>query len=151
MRYSREQMFIEMAHSASKRSTCFRLNVGAIGVAKNNNIVAVGYNGRRAGEPHCQGDECPGRFQCKETIHAEANAIARAVGNIHTLYVTDSPCQSCTELIMLSDVKRLVFDRPYRLTEHLEYLRNRGIQVHRITPAGYIIDWFSKAIINDVQ
>jgi dCMP deaminase len=145
-------MMMEIAHTVAKRSTCFRLNVGAV-VVINKRIVSIGYNGRDAGQPHCEGNACPGRFSCKETIHAEDNALRHVPHTLRAepcdLYVTDSPCPDCMLKILERPVKRLFFDRPYRINNHLDVLPSHNVEVMQVTPAGYIIDWFSKEIIDD--
>jgi dCMP deaminase len=153
-RITRPQLFMEIAHSVAKRSTCYRLNVGAICVV-NNSIVSIGYNGAPSGKEHCKGDECPGRFECKETIHAEHNAlkrIPRALTENNSaidLYCTDSPCMWCaTEALDVYAIKRLFFSRLYRVNDHLDLMCKRGVQVYQITPAGYLIDWSDKKLAN---
>lgn len=155
-RISREQMFMEMARVASKRSTCFRLNVGAL-VVHENNPIAVGYNGQGPGAPHCLGNECPGIVpgNCG-THHAEVNALNKAralmspdITREVDLYCTDSPCSSCVEYILRESVlkvKRLFYETPYRDVSHLQ--RFHGItEVYLITPAGYIVDHFNRRVI----
>lgn len=152
MRISRQAMFMEIAHVVSKRSTCFRLNVGAI-IVGNNNVLSMGYNGRPAGHDHCQGAACPGRFSCKETTHAERNAINRLetqhLPHSLDLYCTDSPCQDCAELISWSGIGRVFFARPYRITESLDWLLTRGIDSYQVMPSGYVVNWQFKEIVSE--
>lgn len=75
MRISREQMFMDIAEIVAKRSACLRNNVGAVIVNKENNIVAIGYNGVPSGIPHCTSECCI--KGCSLAIHAEDNAIRR--------------------------------------------------------------------------
>jgi dCMP deaminase len=143
-------MFMEIAHVVSRRSTCFRLNVGAV-VTAHGRIVSIGYNGQPPGARHCQGNDCPGREGCHETIHAEINALgyvpASVTGRLQ-VYVTDSPCIDCARAIVSvragtiwRDVERVFYDRPYRLGQAgIDHLMENGIGVYRITPAGYIIN-----------
>lgn len=148
MRISRPVMFMEMADVAAKRSTCFRLNVGAI-LTQDDNIVSIGYNGTPPGEPHCSGNTCPGRNGCTLTWHAEANAINRCrvalTSGFNCLYVTDSPCPDCSELMLANNVRRLFFRKLYRLNTHLTGL---GIEVYQVTPAGYVVDWKTREVVD---
>lgn len=151
-RISRPQMFMEIAHTVAKRSTCMRLNVGAV-IVKERRIVSIGYNGVPAGEPHCRGNHCPGKLSCNLTTHAEANAIQflpEGIGYGLDLYVTDSPCSNCFDLINQDHrFDRLFFSTPYRITDHLEKnLFDRGLEVYRIVPAGYIMDWHTKELVD---
>lgn len=95
MRTTRPQMFMEIAHAVARRSTCMRLNVGAV-IVQGRSIVSIGYNGAPSGAPHCLGNACPGKLVCRETIHAEDNALRHLPplepdSPLLDLYVTDSP------------------------------------------------------------
>lgn len=153
MRISRAVMFMEMAKLAAKRSTCFRLNVGAV-VTVDNRIVSIGYNGSPPGEPHCRGNNCPGRDGCKLTVHAEENALRYVPSScgllIKDLYVTDSPCLDCATLILKSRVGRVFFATPYRDTAPLQLLHINGIGVYQVMPSGYVIDWATRDVVESV-
>ena len=69
-------------------------------------------------------------------LHAEANAISKVArsGNSSdgaTLYVTDSPCMECSKLIIQAGIRRVVYDREYRILDGIDLLRRAGIQVVR--------------------
>src|SRR5262245_64855303 len=56
---------------------------------------------------------------CRNAIHAEVNAVAFAarVGNSTeggTLYVTISPCEQCSRLLISAGMVRGVFSQTYR-------------------------------------
>lgn len=147
MRSSRAQMFMAMAKTAAGRSTCCRLNVGAI-VTQYHSPVAMGYNGPPSGEEHCQGNACPltASGGCSRSDHAEANALkrlpdhSRTDGNMH-LYVTHSPCPGCVDKIIASNaIEKVYFETEFRDTSALQKLIQSGIKVYRVTPAGYTID-----------
>jgi len=159
-RISRAQMFMQMARVASLRSTCHRLNVGAI-VTQENNPIAVGWNGQEPGAPHCRGNECPGIVpgNCG-TLHAEVNALTKAAKVLLAeypahmvapvdLYCTDSPCSFCTKFILEDAgirVGRIFYETPYRDVSHLGQFH--GItEVYLVTPAGYIVDHFSRKVV----
>lgn len=144
MRISRQQMFMLMAEAAAKRSTCFRLNVGAI-IVSNNNVLSIGYNGPPSGAPHCTGNECPGKDHCKLTIHAEQNAIDRAASlpRFSDMYVTDSPCDDCASLLKQHNFRRLFFQSPYRVIAPVEKLLTH-MEVYQVTPAGFVINWATR-------
>lgn len=133
-RLTRDEMFIEMAHTAAKRGTCNRLKVGAV-IAIDSRPISMGYNGTPPGSPHC-GPECTMDKPCTKTQHAEANAIHWAYRNDSvyatqgaTIYVTDSPCKACAILIHLAGISRVVYDRAYRIRDGIEYLESHGIEV----------------------
>lgn len=137
MRISRQHMFIEMAHSVSKRATCFRLNVGALLVVRNR-IVGMGYNGQAPGEEHCKSMCAPGACN---TTHAEDNCLRYALDtkDMGDLYCTDSPCMACAVKIMDScRINRVFYDRPYRDHLPLHFLEDHDIEVYRVLHAGIV-------------
>lgn len=145
-------MFMDIAHIVAKRATCMRLSVGAVLVA-NRNIVAIGYNGVPAGHEHCRGNDCPGKFKCDLTTHAEMNALDHLLPGVtlyHSLdlYVTDSPCAECFHALINSPVERIFFSTPYRITDHLEGNDDWFNGIYRITPSGYIMDWKTKELVD---
>lgn len=164
-RISRQVMFMMMARAAAMRSTCHRLNVGAL-VTQDNNPVSVGWNGQQPGAPHCAGNACPGIVpgNCG-TLHAEVNALKKAgilLRNAEShavdLYCTNSPCPSCVEFIRTGTgltVKRVFYEIPYRDTSALGGLLVpdedelfKGVEgVYLVTPAGYIVDHFSRQVV----
>lgn len=153
MRITRPQMFMEIAQVAAKRSTCMRLNVGAI-IVQDRTPISFGYNGAPSGAPHCAGNSCPGKHHCHETVHAEVNAINRLPKSLDVmtavldLYVTDSPCESCFAYIhSMGLIRRVFFGNPYRITTHLDNYMG-PIGVYRVLPAGYVIDWRTKELVD---
>lgn len=87
--------FIIIAKDIAMRSTCKRAAVGAV-IVRDNIILATGYNGAPAGEPHCTDVGCIMEDEhCKRAIHAEINALNHAARNRvslegATLYYWDS-------------------------------------------------------------
>jgi dCMP deaminase len=150
-RISRHQMYMEMAEVVAKRSTCSRLNVGAVLVV-NRRVVSIGYNGTEPGAEHCTGNLCPGRkVKCELTIHAEHNAIrywspSRDRKNPADMYVTDSPCLDCCQMMNCLSINRVFFRHPYRLTEHLDGSWN--FRLFQVLPAGYVMDWQTRELVD---
>ena len=117
-----DEYFLSMARLVSYRATCDRRAVGCVLVDKHKHVLATGYNGVAAGEPHCIDVHCPGAklpsgtgLDLCQAIHAEQNAILQCsnVHDIETAYVTVSPCITCTKLLMNTGCKRIVFIKPY--------------------------------------
>lgn len=150
-RPSRVQTYMECAFAFAKRATCHRLNVGAV-IVVDRTIVAHGYNGVPPGQPHCIGNDCPGKLECRLTVHAEENALNRVPASARflrkDLYTTDSPCPKCAELLMRAGVSRVFFTQPYRITTALDTLVENGVEVYRVTPAGYVIEWKTKDVVD---
>lgn len=148
MRISREQAFMMNAETWAMRSTCFRLNVGAI-IVKDDNIVGIGYNGAPPGADHCTGNACPGVTPggCP-TVHAEQNAIRRAGSHTRgaSIFCTDSPCEACCDHLKAAGISRVYFRKPYRVNEHL---RTAGFDgVFQVTPAGYVVDFLTGKVLD---
>lgn len=133
MRISRDQMCMEFAVTVAKRSTCLRRRVGAV-VVFGGRPLSIGYAGAPEGMPHCTPETCNVDNPCKNTIHAEANAIAWASrygvstqGGI--LYTTCSPCESCAKLILAAGISKVFYRELYRDVDPIELLVRGGIRV----------------------
>lgn len=152
VRPSRVVTYMELAAVWAKRSTCHRLNVGAV-IVVDRTVVSHGYNGTPPGHTHCLGNDCPGKLECRETVHAEDNAIRRLLPGLRNItvpkdmYCTDSPCPSCAEKIYQAGVHRVFFAQPYRITDSLDWLDSKGVRVFRVTPAGYVVNWMTKDVV----
>lgn len=155
-RPSRDEVLMQSAHLWAKRSTCARLQVGAV-FARDGRILVTGYNGAPAGLPHCDHtcncgqveqskvdgvgyckDWCASQHPCTQAEHAERNGIAYAARNGVRLegcevFLTDSPCLPCSMALVNAGVERVIYDREYRLIEGIELLREAGV----------IVDWFA--------
>jgi dCMP deaminase len=115
-------------------STCDRNHVGVV-ISIDGRIVSTGYNGAPPGMPHC--NHAVGSnptMGCRESTHAEANAIAFAARNGvsvlgGTVHTTLSPCYACAQLILSAGLVRVVYDRPYRDLAGLELLSAGGLIV----------------------
>lgn len=156
MRPTRHQMFLEMARAASRRGTCYRLNVGAVVVDSTPlnvpNVLGIGYNGAPSGEPHCTGNGCQ-YFTPRgcRVVHAETNALERATHSTAVfadLYVTHSPCGACVQLIADAGtrtatgptIRRVFFETAYRDPEPIKTLIGSGKDVYQILPSGLVVD-----------
>jgi dCMP deaminase len=131
MRISRDELLTSAARLVSGRSTCLRLQVGAV-VALEGRILVTGYNGAPTGMPHCTPDICGPDKPCSRTVHAEANCIAFAARHGISLegafmYCTDSPCMECAKLIINSGIRGLNYQREYRDRKPLDLLVSAGI------------------------
>lgn len=97
-RISREQMFMDIAHTVAKRGTCDRARVGAV-LVHHKSILSIGYNGAPSGEPHCdEADHIMYNGHCIRSIHAEENCINKAILPLSQgfiMYVTHYPCIKC--------------------------------------------------------
>jgi dCMP deaminase len=137
-RPTRDEWAMQVACDTAKRSTCLRRQVGCVLLNARGHVLATGYNGVAAGQPHCNEvgldfnissigvgsypHACTGATassgqqlnEC-QAIHAEQNALlqCRDVHEIHTAYVTASPCITCTKLLLNTSCQRIVFMEEY--------------------------------------
>jgi dCMP deaminase len=103
--------------------------VGAV-IVRDKNILATGYNGSPAGLPHCLDVGCliyrsttpAGEVEenCFRCIHAEINAIAQAAKNgagirDADIYITHTPCIHCFKVLINTGIKRIFYEKPYKL------------------------------------
>lgn len=123
--------YLRMATIWAENSYCERRKVGAL-IVKDKMIISDGYNGTPAGfENICENED---GFTKPYVLHAEANAItkiARSNNNSNgaTMYVTTSPCIECAKLIIQAGIKRVVYNKKYRLTDGIDLLTRAGIEV----------------------
>jgi dCMP deaminase len=110
----------------SKRSTCNRLNVGAI-LVKNKLILGSGYNGSSRDLDHCEDNNHlmkDGDTHCKNVIHAEINCIAMAARqgisiDDCSIYVTHFPCWECFKVLINCGIKEVYYLNDYKNSEHV--------------------------------
>lgn len=146
-RPTRDEVLMDHARLVATRSTCSRLNVGAVG-ARQGRLLVSGYNGAPSGTAHCshectcrtggdykEGHEwgCATISPCQRSVHAEANVIAFAARwgislEGAELFTTHSPCLTCAQLIVNSGIIRVVYGELFRTVEGLKLLEEAGIK-----------------------
>ena len=124
-----------MAMEWAKLSYCERKKVGSL-IVKDRMIISDGYNGTPSGFANCCEDEA-GKTHWF-VLHAEANAILKLAGSTQsakdsTLYLTLSPCKECSKLILQAGIKKLVYIDEYSDFDGVEFLKNHGIEVLKIS------------------
>jgi dCMP deaminase len=145
-RLSWDQYFLNITRQVAERSTCTRAKVGAV-IVRERSMLASGYNGAPSGLPHCTEVGClvyqsqtpDGELEenCYRTIHAEINAIAQAAKNGVSIrdadiYVTHTPCIHCLKVLINTGIKRIFYDREYKLESVRELLGTADVQLHKI-------------------
>ncbi len=132
MRPSFQSIYMGLARSLSKRSTCSRLQVGCVIASPDyRKVIAVGYNGGAAGQENgCESPDPP----CGH-LHAEENAcincdVPRSTRKI--VFCTNLPCPMCAKrLVNLGGVERVVYEEDYRIKDGLTILKRASIEVAR--------------------
>lgn len=135
-RPSFDEIYMLQAFLMSTRSTCKRLRVGSIIASiDGRQVYAVGYNGNASGLANGCDSDVPGQCGC---LHSEENAVInctapRSADKI--AYVTHLPCVMCAKrLINLGSVARVVYARPYRITDSLALFQQAGISTSMLVP-----------------
>lgn len=125
----REQAYMIHAIQMAEMATCDRLKVGAVFTdAKMMRILCSGYNGSYSGGPNgCDSSE-PGACGC---IHAEINSLTKSRDDLHgsICFVTVSPCEQCSKILVNRGVSRVIYLNSYRKSTGLDILRLSGIEV----------------------
>ncbi|MDD3594037.1 MAG: deaminase [Candidatus Gastranaerophilales bacterium] len=121
-----DSYFLEMAKTASKRSSCLRAQVGAIIVGADKMIKATGYNGTPAKVESClERNYCfrihnkiPSgtRYETCRSIHAEQNAIIQAgldrtKGAAMYIYGHDFICILCKRFILQAQIENIILKK----------------------------------------
>ena len=136
-RESKHQYFLKIAKLVATRATCPRREVGCVIINKYGHIKATGYNGVPAGYMHCTDIPCGGQNMQSGTgltfcmaTHAEQNALLQChdVMDIHTIYITVSPCITCAKLIANTSCKRIIYAEEYPDPSAMELLKKLGIE-----------------------
>jgi dCMP deaminase len=133
--------FMKSAILFSNMSTCARIKVGAV-LVKNSRIISTGFNGVAPGMLHCD-DYFLGRevkkdehkeFSDKFELHAEVNLLMECAKNEispsgSTLFVTISPCNSCSKMILAAGIKEVYYLEKYdREDNGLKLLTTNGVR-----------------------
>lgn len=122
-------IYMSLAKALSLRSTCKRLQVGAVIASTDYRyIYGIGYNGNAEGfDNKCDNDE-EGKCGC---IHAEANAIINCNTSRETpkvVFITHSPCIMCAKMLVnLGGVKQVYYYQKYRDDAGIKVLTSAGI------------------------
>jgi len=121
-RLTKDDWAMSLAVITAERATCRRRKVGAVILNDKGHVIATGYNGNASGLPHCLDYPCEAvsapsgtNLDGCEALHAEQNALLQChnVWTIDSIYVTCSPCFTCTKLLLNTSCQRIVFLEEY--------------------------------------
>lgn len=132
-RPSFSSIYLELAQTLARRSTCKRLQVGTVITTTDyRKVLAVGYNGNATGLSNsCDRDE-PGNCGC---LHSEENAVINCDAPRFLekyVFVTHLPCVACAKrLINLGNVKKVFYLHEYRLKDSITLFETVGIQTEK--------------------
>ncbi len=150
-RTDKENYYLDIADTVSKRSTCLRRRYGAI-IVRNDEIISTGYNGAPRGRRNCidlgrclrneLGIPSGQRYELCRSVHAEANAIISAARRDcigATLYLagrngatdevlTDTTsCAMCRRLIINAGISKVICrvgETEYTVTDVRDWVFN---------------------------
>ena len=150
-RTDKENYYLDIAETVSRRSTCLRRLYGAI-IVRNDEIISTGYNGAPRGRKNCVDLGCctrdrlniprGHRYELCRSVHAEANAIISAARRDcigATLYLAGydaktgellsdtTPCSMCRRQIINAGIVRVVARTgrtEYTVTDVSEWVEN---------------------------
>ncbi len=137
--------WMRTAETVAQWSKDPRRKVGCIVVDDDNNQLSGGYNGFPRGI--ADDDRLNDRdTKLKIIVHAEANAVAAAARNGHsikgaTVYVTHNPCSQCACLLIQAGIRRVVFTKQTGYSAEwskdfqlaLDLLNEAAVEFDRIT------------------
>lgn len=139
--------FMDIAYAVGRRGNCSRRKVAAV-IVKDKRIISTGYNGTPRGVKNCFEGGCarcasntPSGSGLGECIcsHAEENSITQAAYHgistkDATIYVTLSPCLTCSKMIINAGIKEVIYDEEYSFNEQtIALLKEANVKVRRIT------------------
>ena len=141
-----DRYFLKICRVVAERSTCTRARVGAV-IVRDRTILTTGYNGSPSGHPHCTDVGClvltsrnaegVDEENCIRTIHAEINAIAQAAKNGVSIdgadvYITHSPCMHCLKVLLNTGLKRICFEKSYKLDRVAWLLEHSSVEMVQV-------------------
>lgn len=130
-RVSKQEYYLQLAETASMRSTCLRRQYGAV-IINNDEVISTGYNGSARGEQNCIDKQyCERealnipkgeRYELCVAVHGEQNAIISASrekmlgGTMYIVgkevltgeYADGRPCLICSRMIKNAGLKEVV-------------------------------------------
>lgn len=113
-RISFEDMAIEIAIIASKRSEDPHKKVGACVLDKDGKVLGVGYNGIRKKQTKSDEFWSDRDNRRKYIIHAEVNALSNVdTAKANLLAVTLLPCTSCANFIASHNIEKVIYIEEY--------------------------------------
>ncbi len=134
-----ETYFLRMAELVATRSTCLRLQVGAV-LVRQERVIATGYNGSLRGQPHCAEVGClMVNGHCRRTVHAELNALLQcafhgSASSGTVLFSTTFPCLDCAKALVQAGVRRVVYRDRYDDPHSRAVLEEAGVPCVQFHP-----------------
>lgn len=132
---TRQNDLMNMARAIAKKATCPKRQVGCVITNHKDQVLSIGYNSVPKKEEYCIDNPCSSDMKDCHGLHAEANAIdlykslMHENNDIHTIYVTLSPCINCAKLICDTSCQKVIYLEDYKNSDGIELLRKNKIEV----------------------
>lgn len=132
-------IYLRMCFTFAEQSKAKRLKVGEF-ILTRQGIIVPGYNGTAPGtsnECEFEDPDSGSLVTYNHIICGLQNGIYKAAREGIPLidgtgYSTDSPCVRCGPAAISVKLKRFVYCRQYRITEHLPIMEEQGVQICHI-------------------
>lgn len=132
------EYYMKFAELTSTLSHAKRLQVGAVIVKGDSQIIATGYNGMPTGwDNTCEYTLEDGSSKTRpETLHAESNALMKVAKSTEssegaTLFCTHAPCMDCAKLIYQAGISAVYYKEKYRDEGGVKFLCEGGVSVYQ--------------------
>jgi len=149
-----DELFMNLAILAAKRTACKYVEAGAVFVDSNHKVISIGYNGPTEGDYHCidvgcakvDGDPKTHELKRCRGAHAEVNAIINSQDSTRlrgsSLYTATFPCYDCMKSLNNAGVKEIIYYKEYKRLkkggqetetedEAWELAERKGIQIRK--------------------
>lgn len=132
-------LYMNIALGYARLSKAKRKQVGAC-LVTNAGVILGGANGTASGTDNTCEDLINGELVTrKNVIHSELNCVLKAAKEgvscvDSTIYVSLSPCDHCSAMLINAGVKRVVYLEEYRELFGVELLKSAGVAVEKYTP-----------------
>ncbi len=160
-RPSKIEYYLRIAEEVSRRSTCYRVNIGAI-IVRDDQIIATGYVGapRKTRDCHehgnCLRDELGlphgHRYELCRSVHSEQNAIINAaragvslLGGDMYLYAERLPDRELMDAIPCFICKKMIINAGIRRV--ISSMNDGTTKVFEV--ADWVTDWQERDILDD--
>jgi len=162
IRPSKDEYYLDMAKSVSRRATCLSVAIGAV-IIRNDQVISTGYNGAPRGtkssleHAFCLrrklGIPSGHRYEICRSVHAEQNAIINAARSgvslldgdmylygqttdTHTPKLDAYPCFICKKMIINAGLRRVICA-----------LKDGSFRIFHVKD--WVKEWYKNDIIDD--
>ena len=128
--------FLDMAIRFGETSEANRLKVGAL-LVRDGKILSQGVNGT---PPKWENEICEGEDgrTLPHVRHAEIACLEKLWNSTETaegatMYISHSPCLSCSIKLLTAGISSVYFKTAYRCDDGIKFLQKHGVEVIQLT------------------